>query len=228
MQRHLDECLQNISEMVVRLGGMAERAIGLGTKALMTRDSELAVQVIEGDARVDQLELEIDDACIEIMARQQPMARDLRFLAMAMKITPDLERIADLGANMSRRATELNDEPRLETFVDFPLMAERAQLMLRQSLDAFVKGDADLARETIALDQDLDRWMEHNFRVLVTLMLEDPTIITRALRLLIVSKNLERIGDQVTNICEMIVYMVEGKVIKHGRQRGASGGEAEA
>ena len=205
-----------LSEMILRLGGLAEEAIGKSVRALVDRDSNLAREVIGGDERVDALELEIDDLCMEILARHQPKARDLRFVATAMKITPDLERIADHAVNISERALELNDEPPLTALVDMPLLAARAQQMVRGALDAFVRHDARAAQEVIGRDVELNRRMEQVFRVLLSYMLDDPKTISRALRLTFVAKYFERIGDQATNICEQIVYMTEARVIKHG------------
>lgn len=207
--------LQEISEKILRLGGLTEEAIGKSVRALVDRDSELAREVLSGDGEIDRLELEIDDLCVEVMARNQPMARDLRFLATAMKITPDLERIADHAVNISERALELNEEPPLKALVDLPLMAMRAQQMVRGALDAFVRRDAQAAWSVIKMDDDLDRRMEQVFRVLLSHMIEDPRTITRALRMTFVAKYFERIGDQATNICEQIVYMSEARVIKH-------------
>jgi phosphate transport system protein len=183
--------------------------------ALVGRDSDLARRVVEHDADVDRLELTIDRLCMEMLALHQPMARDLRFVTTAMKITTDLERIADLAVNVSERAIELNEEPPLKPFVDLPLMARRAQQMVHGALDAFVQRDVAAARAVIAMDDDLDRRMEQIFRELVSYMVEDRHTITRALRLNFVAKYFERIGDQATNVCEQVVYMAEGQVIKH-------------
>ena len=211
----LPEQLEQLSEMILRLGGLAEEAIGKSVRALVDRDSDLARQVIAGDSQVDALELEIDDLCVEILARHQPMARDLRFVATAMKITPDLERIADHSVNISERVLELNDEPPLAALVDMPLLAGRAQQMVRGALDAFVRHDAKAALQVIRMDIELNQRMEQVFRVLLSYMLDDPKTISRALRLTFVAKYFERIGDQSTNICEQIVYMTEARVIKH-------------
>jgi phosphate transport system protein len=218
-QAHFEEKLESLSELILRLGGLVEEAIGLSVRGLVDRDDELARRVIAGDAKIDELELTIDKACMELLARYQPMARDLRFITTAMKITPDLERIADHAVNISERALELNEEPPLRAMVDIPMMAQRAQEMLRGALDAFVRDDADAARSVIKMDDELDRRMEQVFRVLLSYMLEDPKTVTRALRLTFVAKYFERIGDQATNICEMVVYMSEARMIKHEDRR---------
>lgn len=211
----LREQLDLLSERVLRLGGLVEQAIGRSVRALVQRDSELAREVVQGDSSIDQLELEVDHLCMEILARHQPLARDLRFVTTAMKITPDLERIADHSVNISERALELNEEPPLEAPVDVPRMASRAQQMVRGALDAFVRHDAETALSVIRMDSELDRSMEQVFRVMLSYMLGDPSTISRALRMTFVAKYFERIGDQATNICEQVVYMTEARVIKH-------------
>jgi len=224
---HLEERLEEIAEKILRLGGLAEEAIGRSVRALIERDSGIARDVILGDAEVDKLELEIDYLCVDTLARQQPMAGDLRFLTTAMKITPDLERIADHAVNISERVMELNEEPPLKALVDLPLMASRAQEMVRGALDAFVRRDSQAARAVIAMDDDLDRRMELVFRVLLSHMIEDTRTITRALRLTFVAKYFERIGDMATNICEQIVYMSEARVVKHANLESREDGAAE-
>jgi len=213
--RHFEEQLDLLTEKILFLGGLVEQAIGRSVDALVGRDSDVARQVIANDAEVDRVELEIDRICMETLALQQPFARDLRFITTAMKITTDLERVADLAVNVSERAIELNEEPQLKPFVDLPLMARRAQEMVHGALDAFVQRDALAARAVIAMDDDLDARMEQIFRELLSFMVEEPKSITRALRLTFVAKYFERIGDQATNVCEQVVYMCEGQVIKH-------------
>jgi phosphate transport system protein len=212
---NFEELLSILSEKVLRLGGLVEEAIGRAVRGLVDRDSELAREVPAGDQEIDKLELEIDDLCLEILARHQPMARDLRFITTAMKITPDLERIGDHAVNISERALELNEEPPLRALVDIPLMAMRAQEMVRGALDAFVRQDAQAAWSVIKMDDELDHRMEQVFRVLLSHMIEDPKTISRALRMTFVAKYFERIGDQATNICEQVVFMSEARVIKH-------------
>lgn len=220
---NFEELLSILSEKVLRLGGLVEDAIGKAVRSLVDRDSSLAQHVLDGDQEIDKLELEIDDLCLEILARHQPMARDLRFITTAMKITPDLERIADHAVNISERAIELNREPPLRALVDIPLMAMRAQHMVRGALDAFVRQESQPAWSVIKMDDELDHRMEQVFRVLLSHMIEDPKTISRALRMTFVAKYFERIGDQATNICEQVVFMSEARVIKHGayaRQNG--------
>ncbi len=214
-QHKWHERLDILSEMILRLGGLVERAIDRSVASLVQRDPELARQVIEEDSEIDRLELEIDELCLELLALQQPMARDLRFIATAMKITPDLERMGDHAVNISQRSLELCEEPPFRALVDVPLMAQRAQEMVRGALDAFVKRSAERAWEVIRMDDELDRRMEQTFRILTSHMLEDPRVISRAIRLTFVAKYFERIGDQATNMCEQVIFMCEAKVVKH-------------
>ena len=215
LQRHFQDQLDVLSEKVLVMGGCVEETIGNVVSALVGRDSDLARRVIRDDEKVDRFDLEIDQVGMEILGLHQPVARDLRFVITAMKITNDLERISDLCTNVAERAIELNDEPQLKPFIDIPLMARRAQQMVRGALDAFVQRDATAAREVIAMDDELDVRMEQVFRELLTFMVEDPKTTTRALRLMVVAKYFERMGDQATNIGEQIVFMAEGRVIKH-------------
>jgi len=212
--RHFDTEIQKLKEMLLRMGSMVEEQISRSIRALLERDTVLAQQVIDGDSGIDQMELEIDQHTIEIIAMMQPTAIDLRFVAAAMKITPELERIADLAVDVCERAIELNGEPPLKPLI--PRLAREAQDMVRLALDAFVKGDAVLAREVIGRDDEVDSLTEQSFRELLTYMLEDSRNISRAIRLTFVGKYFERMADGATNICEMVVYLVEGKVIKHG------------
>jgi phosphate transport system protein len=215
MQRHFDRDIEHLKDLLLRMGAMVEDAINLSIRALLERDTSIAQQVIVNDRQVDQMELEIDDHTVELIAKMQPAAVDLRFVATAMKITPELERIADLAQDVCERAIELNREPQLKPLIDIPRLARMAQEMVRHSLDAFVRGDAVLAREVIARDDEVDILTEQSFRELLTYMLEDSRNISRAIRLTFVGKYFERMADGATNICEMVVFLVEGKVIKH-------------
>jgi phosphate transport system protein len=226
--RHFEEQLEALHERLLFLGSLVEQAIARSVQALVDRDSDLARQALADDDQVDRLDNEIDHLCVEILALKQPFARDLRFITTAMKITMDLERIADLATNVCERAIELNQEPPLKPLIDIPIIGRRAQEMVRRALDAFVREDASEARAVIALDDELDARMEQVFRVLVSYMIEDPRAITRAIRLTFVAKYFERMGDHVTNICEQIVFMAEGRVIRHGALGGdAPPGDAE-
>lgn len=218
MQRHFDRDIDELKQLLLRMGAVVEDAIGLSIRALLERDTEVAERVIDADRMIDQMELDVDQHTVELIAKMQPTAVDLRFVATAMKITPELERIADLAVDVCERAVELNREPPLKPLVDIPRLARMAQDMVRQSLDAFVRRDAALAREVISRDDEVDLLTEQSFRELLTYMLEDSRNISRAIRLTFVGKYFERMADGATNICEMVVYLVEGKVIKHSNE----------
>jgi phosphate transport system protein len=223
LHRHFEEEIDLLRDKTVRLGGVADAAIAKAIAAFVRRDSDLAREVIAEDEVADRLELEIDHLALEILARHAPRAGDLRFVATVMRITPELERIADLASQVCERVIELNEEPVLLDAIDVPAMGDRARAMLQRALDALVQKDAQAARQIILMDDDLDRRMQQSFRILLTLMLEDPRTITRALRLMMVAKYVERMGDQVTNIAEQVVYMVEGRMIKHMGDAGIGG-----
>jgi len=213
MQRHFDRELEELKDLLLRMGAMVEDAIMQSIRALQERDTPLAEEVIANDNRIDQMELEMDRRTLELIAKMQPAAVDLRFVASIMKITPELERIADLAQDVCERVIELNREPPLKPTVAIPRLASDAQTMVRQALDAFVRGDAALARRVIAQDDNVDQETEQSFRELLTYMLEDPRNISRAIRLTFIGKYFERMADGATNICEMVVYLVEGKMI---------------
>jgi phosphate transport system protein len=216
LERHFERDLERLKETLLRLGSQAERAIEEALRSLTERNSDLARDLIARDEELDQLELEADQICTDLLALRQPIAGDLRFIVMALKIAPELERIGDLAGNVAERAIELAQEPQLKPLIDIPRMGAVARDMVRLSLDAFVRRDAAAARAVIAMDDEVDALMEQLFREVLSYMLEDARAIGRGLRLLMVAKYLERIGDGATNICEMVVYLVEGRVIRHG------------
>jgi phosphate transport system protein len=215
MERHLDLELAALRDDLVRMAGLAEASIGLAVKALVSRDAEMAKQVIASDDAINALEVEIDERCLRTMARYQPEARDLRFLAMALKINNDLERMGDQAVNIAERTLELLNEPLLKPLIDIPRMAELAQRMVKESLDAFVQQDVELARSVCRRDDEVDRLDDQIFRELLTYMMQDPRAIARAVHLILVSRHLERIADHATNIAEDVIYLVQGKTIKH-------------
>src|SRR3990167_6012555 len=215
MERHLDLDLDVLRDDLVRMAGLAEAAIGLAVKALVSRDAEMARQVIASDDAVNTLEIEVDERCLRTMALYQPEARDLLFLAMALKINNDLERMGDQAVNIAERTLELLKEPPLKPLIDIPRMAEVAQQMVKASLDAFVRQDVELARSVCRRDDEVDRYDDQLFRELLTYMMQDPRAITRSVNLILVSRHLERIADHATNIAEDVIYLVEGRTIKH-------------
>ena len=215
MLRHFDRDIEALKDQLLRMGAMVEDAINQSIHALLERDTAEAERVIAADSEIDRMELEIDQLTVELIAKMQPTAVDLRFVATIMKVTPELERIADLAQDICERAIELNREPQLKPLIDIPRLARISQDMVRHALDAFVKRDANLARAVIARDDEVDLLTEQSFRELLTYMLEDSRNISRAIRLTFVGKYFERIADGATNICEMVIYLVEGKVVKH-------------
>src|ERR1044072_8987430 len=213
--RHLDDELSSLRDRVLLLGGEAEMALDSAMYALSERDSAVARQVLDHDDRVDHLEVEIDRQCIDIIALRQPAARDLRFVISVAKMAPVLERIADHACNIARTAIDLNNEPELKSVLDLSRMAQHASKMLRAALDAFTSGDAIAAREIIKSDSEINDLYNHTVHRLIELMVTDPATATRDARLLFIAKHLERIGDYVTDICELTVYMAEAAFIKH-------------
>ena len=210
-----DEELRALKDRVLKIGSLIEAAIRDSVKSLVERNSELARKVIEKDRQINALDVEIDEECIRLIALRQPKARDLRFITTAMKITTDLERMGDLAENIAERAIELNEEPQLKPYIDIPRMAEIAQEMVRESLDAFVMGCSSLPYEVIKRDDEVDNLNAQVFNELLFYMIQDPNTVTRAIKINYVSKYLERIADHATNIAEMVIYMCEGKIIRH-------------
>jgi len=197
------------------MGSNAESMISDSIRSFVDRRATLAADVIERDDEIDRLELEIDDLCYEILALEQPVACDLRILATALKIVKDLERIGDIAVNIAERVLELTQEPELKRLIDLQMMADAAQKILKESLDAFVDSDADLAEKIIFNDKLVDAMYEQVFRTMLTYMLEDPRSISRALKLIFIAKHLERVGDHSANIAEMVVFLVRGQDIRH-------------
>jgi len=215
MERHLDAELNGLKAKILLMGDIVEFQLQDTLQALTTRDASLAMRVIENDRSVDTLDVEIEEDSLHLLARYHPTAGDLRFITTVMKIASELERMSDLAGNIAERTIELNDEPQLKPYIDIPAMADRTIRMVRESLDAFVSRDADLARKVCRDDEPIDELTEQLFRELLSFMLEDPRTITRATRLSFVGKYYERIADHATNIGELVVYMVEGKIIRH-------------
>jgi phosphate transport system protein len=213
--RHLDDELNSLRDRVLLLGGEAEAALQKAMRSLMDRDSDLAHGVLNHDDAIDRIEIEIDRQCIEIIALRQPAARDLRFVISVAKMAPVLERIADHACNIARAAIDLNNEPELQQNIELRQMAEQASGMMRAALDAFTSNDALAAREVIRRDLDINDLYTRVFHNLIERMVSEPSTASRDARLIFVAKHLERIGDYVTDICELTVYMAEATIIKH-------------
>src|SRR5436189_1257509 len=208
--------LRELKDRLLIMSSQAESMISDSIRSFVDRRPTLAAEVIERDDEMDRLEIEIDDRCYEILALEQPVACDLRFIATALKIVKDLERIGDIGVNIAERSLELIQEPELKRLVDLPIMADAAEKILKESLDAFVNSDAELAAKVILNDNIVDDLYEQIFRELLTYMLEDPRAISRAIKLIFIAKHLERVGDHSANIAEMVVFLVRGQDIRHG------------
>jgi phosphate transport system protein len=215
MQRHFHEELEALKQTLLAMGGLVEDQIRRVMRALLERDDALAQEVIDRDQQVNAYDVEVDETCVSLLALHQPTAGDLRFITTAMKIVTDLERIGDQAVNIAQRVLELNREPQLKPYIDLPRMAEKAQSMVKESLDAFVARDTALARKVCADDAFVDALKEQLFRELLTFMMEDPKTIPRAIRLILISRFMERVADHATNIAEMVIYLVDAKMVRH-------------
>src|SRR5688500_17055891 len=213
--RHFQEEMEQLKARLVSMSGLAEHSVRLAVEALLERDEAKAAEVIERDNAIDELELEIDDASINLLALQQPMARDLRFIASSMKIANVLERVGDHALNNAEALRWLLQSSFLPVLPEFEEMARIATDMLSEALNAYILADSRKAREVVQHDDRIDELHDNNFRILLTHMMEDPRKITAGMDLLLVSGNLERIADLATNVAEEVVYFVEGHTIKH-------------
>jgi phosphate transport system protein len=213
--RTFEEQLGHLRASILEMGGLVEDQIAQAIRALIGRDEALARATIERDHTVNRLDVEIDDLCIKILALRQPAARDLRLITTALKVTTDLERIGDLAAHIAERALEIMAEPDLKPYIDIPRMSDQARDMVHQALDAFVREDVELALAVCAADDAIDQLHAQLFRELLSFMAEEPKTIRQAMRLLFVSKALERIADHATNIAEMVIFLVRGRSIRH-------------
>ncbi|HKS42397.1 MAG TPA: phosphate signaling complex protein PhoU [Blastocatellia bacterium] len=214
-KRLIEDNLNMLRDRVLIMGGAAEKAIMLSMRALTERDSDLAERVIREDDTLDQLELEIDQMCVDIMVLKQPAASDLRFVVSVARTAPMVERIGDHAVNIAKHALSLNNEPELDARIDISMIGRVVQEMLVDGLDAFTSGDPERARVTIARDDDVDLLYDQLYAQVIEVMMKNPATVPRGAEWLFVLKHLERIADYVTNICEQIVYMARGQVIKH-------------
>ena len=210
-----EEELKHLKGLLLQMAGLVETSIRDSIRSLTERVSGLAHQVIKQDHKINTYDVKIDEECIRLIALKQPMGKDLRFITTAMKITTDLERIADNSVNIAERALELNEEPILKPYIDIPRMREVTQGMIRDAIDAFVNEDQRLALDVIMRDDEVDDLNDTVLKELIFLMTQDPSTVSRGMKISYVSKYLERIADHATNIAEMVIYMVEGKIIRH-------------
>ena len=224
MVRHFEQDLDALRGQLLQMGGAAEAIVRKSIDALRRRDAVLCEEVFADDRLLDRLEIEVEERCVTLLARRQPMAGDLRFITAALKISNDLERVGDHAVNIAGSGLELAAQPPLKPLVDIPRMADLAIGMLRDALDAFVRGDAVRARELCQRDDQVDDLDDQLFRELLTYMIENPANVTRAMELILVARNLERVADLATNVAEEVVFIAEARIIKHHAEETVSGG----
>jgi len=212
---HYEKELQEIKDSLIYLGALTEKAIKSAMQSLTERNSDIACKVIKDDDEIDKLDTELEERCIRILALRQPTAIDLRFITTAIKITGHLERIGDMAVNIAEKAIQLNKEPQLKPYIDLPRMADLVGEMIRNSLDSFIRNDLQMAEKVRQTEQITDDLNEQIFRELLTFMMEDPKSIQRALFIMQVSKNMERIADHAKGIADMVTYMVTGECVRH-------------
>jgi phosphate transport system protein len=215
--RHFDDELRLLKERILRMGTLAETALHRAIDALVRRDAAKLAEVYEIEKEVNDLELEIDDRAMTLIALRQPMAADLRFLIMAIKIAGEVERVSDQAVNVAQSTEKLLEQPVLKKLLLTPIMSERSLGMLREALDSFIRSDAVLARKVLDEDEEVDALRDEVFRSMITYMMEDPQTISRCLSIILISRNLERVADHATNIAEDVIYMVEAQEVRDER-----------
>ncbi|HVP14006.1 MAG TPA: phosphate signaling complex protein PhoU [Terriglobales bacterium] len=228
MERHFERDLEALKEQLLLMGGRAEAIVLKSVEALRRLDRELAREIVADDRVIDLMEIDIDERCLRLLALQQPMARDLRFITAALKINNDLERVGDHAVNIAGGVLRSAGEPLLKPLIDIPRMAELASGMLHDALDAFVRRDPETARRLVRSDDEVDALNRQIFRELLSFMIEDPATITRGMELVLVARNLERVADLATNIAEEVVFITEARVIKHHAEDVERGGVRDA
>jgi phosphate transport system protein len=217
-RHHFEEELQALKQRLLGMGDLVEERVHRAVRSLIERRLDEAERVIASDQEVNSLQIEIDDRCLKLLALQQPMATDLRLITSAMKINADLERIGDQAVNIAENVLKILPQPPLKPLIDIPRMAEIAQKMTRDALDSFVRKDPELARAVLQRDDEVDSLKDQVFRELLTYMMADPGTIQRALALILISRNIERIADHATNIAEDVIFLVEAKDVRHHYQ----------
>ena len=213
--RHFQEELEQLKVRLLEMGGLAEDRLRLSIRGLVERDHALVERVLVSDTAINQLHIEIDDRCFKLLALHQPMAVDLRAIVSAVKINTDLERVGDLAVNIAEAAGRYLEHPPVKELIDIPRMADIAQSMLRDALDAYVRRDLTLAQAVLDRDDELDMLKTLVFRELLTHMLRDPATIEPSLDLVLISRHLERVGDHATNVAEDVIFMVSAKDVRH-------------
>lgn len=219
MHRHFDDELAALKEKLVRMGTITENMVQLAIRELVERNEALATDVFAQEKTVNELHIVVDEEALKLIALRQPVAGDLRFLVMSTKISSELERIADQAVNICQNVHFLLQAPPLKPLIDLPIMADIAKSMVRDGLEAFVRKDAALAEQVLLRDDKVDAFKDQIFRELLTYMMSDPSTIQRALALILISRNLEKIGDQATNIAEDVIYLVRGDDVRHHHEQ---------
>jgi phosphate transport system protein len=214
-RHHFEEELKVLKQRLLTMGALVEERVHHAVRSLIDRRLDEAQRIIDSDQQVNDLQIEIDDRCVKLLALQQPAASDLRLITSALKINDDLERIGDQAVNIAQNVIKLLPQPPLKPLIDIPRMAEIAQSMTRDALDSFVRKDGDLARRVLKRDDEVDELKDQVFRELLTYMMADPGTIHRALALILISRNIERIADHATNIAEDVIFLVEAKDVRH-------------
>lgn len=215
MERHFEHDLEELKERLLWMAGLAERSVHQAVQAVFQKDEALATRVLEEEKAINEMQIEIDDRVMQLVALQQPMAVDLRFILSASRINNDLERIGDQAVNIAQSALRILRHPQVKPYVDLPRMSELAEGMVRDSLNALVNRDAELAKSVLIRDDEVDHLRDQIFRELLTYMMENSAVVFPAFELVLVTKNLERIGDHATNIAEDVIYMVAGRDVRH-------------
>jgi phosphate transport system protein len=217
-RHHFESELQALKNQLLTMGALVEERVHRAVHSLMNRREEEAQRIIASDKEVNDLQIDVDERCLRLLATQTPLAVDLRFITAAMKMNAELERVGDQAVNIAENALKLLPQPPLKPLIDIPLMAQIAEKMIRDALDAFVRSDAQLARDVLRRDDQVDDLKDQVFRELLTYMMADPGTIHRALALILISRNLERIADHATNIAEDVIFIAEAKDVRHHRE----------
>ena len=218
MTKHFQRELVKIKKKILSLGAMVEERVRMAIQAIEEFDGQIAKKIILSDHEIDEMEVEIEEECLKVMALHQPVAVDLRFLVAVIKINNDLERIGDQAVNIAQRVKTITKKERFDFVFDYSLMAEKAETMLRMSLDALVNQDVDLALKVLLLDDEVDAKKKEAYNLIKRAISESPDNVSYLINLLLISRHLERLADHATNIAEEVIYMIEGEIVRHGKR----------
>jgi len=218
MTKHFQRELEKIKKKILSLGAMVEERVRMAIQAIEEFDGQIAKKIIFSDHEIDEMEVEVEEECLKIMALHQPVAVDLRFLVAVIKINNDLERIGDQAVNIAQRVKTITKKERFDFVFDYSLMAEKAEAMLRMSLDALVTLDVELALKVLLLDDEVDAKKKEAYNLIKRAISENPDNVSYLINLLLISRHLERLADHATNIAEEVIYMIEGEIVRHGKR----------